>query len=72
MNVSILTAISNIATNPVCELRSYYESRNRANNMGEALENYIKDVFAGTLTETNEQKRIEQFEQTFSYSRESK
>ena len=67
MNVNILTAIANIAANPICELRSYYESRNRANSMGEALENYVKDVFAGTLTETNEQTRLERLEQVFSY-----
>jgi hypothetical protein len=53
MSANILTAIHNIITSPVLELRSYYASRNRANNMGEALENYIKDVFAGTLTETD-------------------
>ena len=67
MNVNILTAIANIVANPICELRSYYESRNRANSMGEALESYIKDIFAGTLTETNEQTRLERLEQVFSY-----
>jgi hypothetical protein len=67
MNVNILTTIANIAANPICELRSYYESRNRANSMGEALENYVKDVFVGTLTETNEQARLERLEQVFSY-----
>jgi len=67
MSVNILTAIKNIATSPIGELRSYYESRNRANSMGEALENYIKDVFAGTLAEVDESKRLEKFEQIFSY-----
>jgi hypothetical protein len=67
MSVNILTAIHNIITSPVSELRSYYASRNRANNMGEALENYIKDVFAGTLTETDEAKRLEMLSKTFSY-----
>jgi hypothetical protein len=67
MSVNILTAINNIITSPVLELRSYYASRNRANNMGEALENYIKDVFAGTLTETNVTKRDEKFGDAFSY-----
>lgn len=67
MSVNILNAISNIITTPIDELRGFYESRNRANNMGEALENYVKDVFAGTLTETDEQKRLERLEQVFSY-----
>ena len=67
MNANILTAIVNIVNNPINELRSFYRGRNRANSMGEALENYLKDVFAGTLLESDEQKRLERFEQVFSY-----
>ncbi|MCL2023491.1 MAG: NgoPII family restriction endonuclease [Oscillospiraceae bacterium] len=67
MEVNILTAIKNIAITPIAELRSYYAIHNRANSMGEALENYIKDVFAGTLAESDEQKRLMRFEQAFSY-----
>lgn len=67
MSVNILNAITNIVSNPIDELRAYYESRNRANSMGETLENYLKDVFADTLLETNEQNRIERFGEVFSY-----
>ena len=67
MNTNTLTAIINIATMPIGELRSFYESRNRANSMGGALEEYVKDVFARTLNETDEQTRLERFEQAFSY-----
>jgi hypothetical protein len=67
MSVNILTAIANIVTSPIGELRAFYVSRNRANNMGEALEKYIKDMFAGTLFETDEQKRLERLGQVFSY-----
>lgn len=67
MSSNMLNAIKNIVNNPIGELRSFYTSRNRANSMGDALENYIKDVFAGTLQESDEQKRIEQFSQVFSY-----
>lgn len=67
MSANILTAITNIITNPISELHSFYESHNRANNMGEALENYVKDMFAGTLIEADEAKRLEKLEQTFSY-----
>ena len=67
MSVNILTAIKNIVVSPIGELRTFYESRNRANSMGEALESYIKDVFAGTLAETDENKRLERLEQAFSY-----
>ena len=67
MSANTLTAIINIATTPIGELRSFYAGRNRANSMGEALENYIKDVFASTLNETDEQKRLSRLEQVFSY-----
>ena len=67
MNTNTLIAIKNIATMPIGELRSFYAQHNRANSMGEALENYIKDVFAGTLHETNEQNRLTRLEEVFSY-----
>lgn len=67
MNVNILTAITNIVTNPIKELRDYYKSNNRVNNIGEALEYYIKDVFVGTLNETDEKVRLEKYEYAFSY-----
>jgi hypothetical protein len=68
MSSNTLFAIKNIVTSPIGELRSFYVSRNRANSMGESLENYIKDVFAGTLYETNEQNRLLRLEEVFSYS----
>jgi len=67
MNVNVLTAISNIVTNQIGELKDFYESRNRANSMGEALGNYIKDIFANTLLESNEKVRVEKLSKTFSY-----
>ena len=41
---------------------------NRANNMGAGLEEFIKDIFAGTINVTNEQNRLTTFSQTYSYS----
>ena len=35
--------------------------------MGDALEEYIKDIFAGTYAITDEQKRLEKISETFSY-----
>ena len=54
---NIIDAIIQLVTNPKFELRSYAESHNRANNMGEALEEYIKDIFAGTVNEKDENAR---------------
>lgn len=64
---SILSAILNIANNPAYELKDFYESRNRANSMGEALELYIKDVFAGTINQSSETKRNQKYSEIFSY-----
>jgi len=67
MKTNIIRAIINIVNNPVNELKSYYENRNRANSMGGALEEYIKDVFAGTVSEADEAKRLRILEDVFSY-----
>ena len=39
--MNIINAIYNLVNNPVVELVSYYQGRNRANNVGDALEEYI-------------------------------
>ncbi len=67
MNTNILLAMINIANNPVYSLQNFYLSKNRANSMGEALEMYIKDVFANTINETSETKRNHTYNQVFSY-----
>jgi hypothetical protein len=68
MPVSILTAITNVIETPVRELRAFYQSRNRANNMGEALEEYVKDAFAGTIDESDGQARLRRLNEVFSYT----
>lgn len=67
MNTNIINAINNLITNPIIELKAYYKSKTRANNMGDALEEYVKDLFAGTLSETDEQRRLEKISDVFSY-----
>ena len=57
-NKNIIDAIINIIKNPILELREYSASHNRANNMGEALEEYIKDLFSGTVFDKNENKSM--------------
>lgn len=64
---NIIDAIYNLINNPVIELREFYKSKNRANNMGDALEEYIKDLFANTINETDEQNRLDKISKTFSY-----
>ena len=62
-----LKAIVNIVDNPSYQLMQKYQGRNRINGIGDALERFIQDSFAATLTETDEQQRLEKLESVFSY-----
>ena len=64
--MNIINAIINLVNNPVTELQEYYSSRNRANSMGDALEEYVKDLFANTF-ECEGNERLEKIESVFSY-----
>ena len=64
---NIINAIMNLVNNPVTELKKVYSGRNRANNMGDALEEYIKDLFAGTFDYKDEKLRMEKISSVFSY-----
>jgi hypothetical protein len=64
---NILSAIINIANNPVLTLRASYTGRNSINNVGEALEAYIQDAFANTITENDSHTRNEKIAEIFSY-----
>ena len=65
--MNIINAIINLVNNPITEINAHYKSKNRANNTGEALEEYIKDLFCNTFNEDNELKRNESISETFSY-----
>ena len=64
---NIIKAIINIAQDPIIDLVDYHQGRNRINNSGKALENYIQDIFAGTLNEADENIRLQRLEEIFSY-----
>lgn len=61
---NIIDAIYSIVTDQSHILTSNAQSSNRANQMGEDLEEYIKDIFAGTLGLVKE-KRLEKLAETF-------
>lgn len=67
MKNNILKAIINLTQTPTYELKGFYSNHNRANSMGDALEEYIKDIFAGTYHITNEQQRLEKISEVFCY-----
>lgn len=64
---NILEAIVNIATSPITEIKSEYFGKNRANSIGDALEQYVKDAFAGTIGEKNAQKKLIKYNNVFSW-----
>lgn len=65
---NILTAFCTIVDNYQMSVQHITNGNNRANNMGEGLESFIKDAFANTFNETNEQTKLETFSMVFSYS----
>lgn len=67
MNTNILVAIRNIIKNPVTDLVSFYNSHNRINNVGEALEIYIKDVFADSVNVPSLEDKNRFYSEVFSY-----
>lgn len=64
---NIINAIINLVNNPVSELRDTYARKNRANSAGDALEEYIKDLFAGTYNTNIESDRLDRISEVFSY-----
>jgi hypothetical protein len=67
METNLLVAIANLIKGPVVDLESYYAGSNRVNNVGEALETYIKDLFCGTLREKDISKKDKSYSNNFSY-----
>jgi hypothetical protein len=65
---NIIKAFVNIVNNYQTTVNHVTNGNNRANNMGEGLESLIKDAFADTTHETNEQNRLEIFSRIYSYS----
>ena len=65
---NILKAFINTIKSYQSNVSTMTNGNNRANNMGAGLEEFIKDIFAGTINETNEQNRLTTFSQTYSYS----
>ena len=63
---NILIAIKNLVEHPVVALTAHYSGRNRVNGIGNALEVYIKDLFANTLA-YDEESKLYKYEEIFSY-----
>ncbi len=66
---NILQALKNIVENPITDISTRYQAngRNRANNMGEALESYVKDLFCNTFDVENDTEKNRVYSEKFSY-----
>ena len=64
---NILKALKNISKTPKQKLLNHYSGRNTINNIGEALEEYIKDSFAGTINEKDLSIKNEHWNTVFSW-----
>ena len=64
---NILQAINTVVTNQVPDIVSFYRSKNKINAAGDALELFVKDIFANKLTVTDEERKADTYERVFSY-----
>ena len=68
MNSNVLIAIKNLVENPIFSIVSHYSGRNRVNGVGDALEKYVKDLFAGTLFCNDEYLKMQQYQEVFLFT----
>ncbi len=69
METNVLVALKNLMTIETNELLDIYQGtvQNRANNMGDALEYFVKDLFCSSLTEKDFSKRDKIYSEYLSY-----
>jgi len=64
---NILQAFINIVNNYQVNITNVTNGNNRANNMGEGLETYVKEAFSDTLLESDKKIKKQKFRDCFSY-----
>lgn len=64
---NILKAIYNLSKNPVVKIVSHYKNTIRIQQAGDALEFYIKDIFANTITLNDKAEKEKEYSKYFSY-----
>ncbi|MCL2519240.1 MAG: NgoPII family restriction endonuclease [Oscillospiraceae bacterium] len=65
--INILNAIKTLADNPVLEVGEFYLGRNRINNIGDGLQEYVKDLFANSINDENATRAVK-ISEVFSYN----
>jgi len=64
---NILKALIHLINNTNNDVKSRYSSSNRINNVGEGLEEYVKDLFSNSLDVENEVNKLNRYTECFSY-----
>ncbi len=64
---NVLKAFINIVNNYQISITNVTQGNNRANNMGDGLESYIKDIFADTVNEIDQINQLEKLSTIYSY-----
>ncbi len=65
---NILQAIYTIVNNDIPDVVDFYRSHNKINAVGDALELFVKDIFANTLNEIDEVRNKKLTKEVFSYA----
>jgi hypothetical protein len=64
----VIKAFINIVNNYQTTVNAITNGSNRANNMGNGLEEYIKDIFADTSSQTDKAQKLLRWQNIYSYS----
>lgn len=67
METNLIKAILHLIKLPTIQILEMYDGKNRVNNQGKGLEEFIIDLFCGTVNESNELIRLEKRNELFSY-----
>lgn len=64
--MNIIDAIFHLVNQPITDLKATYQAKNRTNQAGVALEEYMKDLFANSFG-LSETERMKKHSEVFSY-----
>lgn len=67
METNLIKAILHLVKSPVSHILQMNDGRNRVNNQGRGLEEFIINLFCGTVGDTDEKIRLEKRNKLFSY-----
>lgn len=64
---NIIDAIYTLLSNKQTQIKEYQNVHNRINSVGDSLENFVADLFCGSVNETDKQARLKRHSEIFSY-----